>query len=92
MVVVPSCLIFCVQHTFNNNIHLDLIVCEWVGTVTVTAVAVAVAVAVIDNYGCADVLVLAVDNYTFVVVPNFVDNKVYIVCFGLVWSPYTCMI
>ena len=83
--VVPSSLEFWVQHTCHNTIHLDLIVCEFVGTVnaaaTVTAAAAAAAAAAISNYRFIDgvAVVVVVNNSTFVFVPDFVDNKVYII-------------
>ena len=67
---------FCVQHTFHNNIFLDLIGGEFVGTIGT------VAAAAIGNYRFVAVVV---DNYTlFVVVADFVDNEVYIVGFVVV--------
>ena len=60
---------------FHNNILVDFVVCEFVGTIGT------VAAAAIGNYRFVAVVV---DNYTFVVVADFVDNEVYSVRFVFV--------
>ena len=71
-------MIFCVPHIFYNNNYLDLILCEFVDTIG--TVAVAAAAVTRGNYRFVVVVVVGdVDNYTFVVVADFLDNEVCIV-------------